>query len=141
MLRKLSDFGFGVIYSGKLKVRKWIGIVRHTSEREAWEKRLMRTGHTYRQDVLLRLQRKIMGSKLPGIDELSIPDRTIPLLQKGQHVRFYALDRECELEGVVTLTEVDPTGQFFVVHAEGEGGNCAYLCRDCGDQVIGDTEF
>ncbi|MHB1630205.1 MAG: hypothetical protein ACYCVB_17850 [Bacilli bacterium] len=141
MLRKLGDFGFGVVYSGKLKVKKWLGIVQRPSERQVWQSRLMRSGHAYREELTGKLRERIMGSNLEDKEMSTLPNRIAAPVQKGSRVKFYALDQQKELDGIVVITNIESSGQFFLVHTQGEDAKIPYLCIDCGDKIIGDTQL
>ena len=145
-MKRFGDFSFGVLYSGKEKVRrkaeKWIRIVRDSKTREKWEDRLISQGDTYRHDLIRRFQQRIHMGGLLKDDERYTDEIRRSRVHIGQRLSFYAQDQAAQLQGTVSLTNFYPNDEYFLVKADAEGGGTrSYICRDCGDRFIGDTEF
>jgi hypothetical protein len=145
-MKRLGDFTFGIVYSGKekveRKVRKWTGIVRDPSKRHRWENRILEQGQAYRQEVMERVRMRILGSGLVPNSSMDTNTLRKHRVRKGQKVEFYALNKGTVIEGIVSATDFDPAGEFFLVTTYDEYGvSQTYICRDCGDSIIGDVEF
>ncbi|GMA50849.1 hypothetical protein GCM10025857_22060 [Alicyclobacillus contaminans] len=145
-MKRLGDLTFGIVYSGKekvgRKVRKWTGIVRDPVMRQRWETRILEQGQMYRQEVMERVRTKLLGSRAQSNTALATKPIRRARVRQGQKVEFYALNKACRMEGVVSAADFDPTGEFFLVNTYDQfGASQTYICRDCGDSIIGDVEF
>ncbi|MDQ0191207.1 hypothetical protein JI721_04675 [Alicyclobacillus cycloheptanicus] len=143
-MKAIGDFVFGVIYSvqekARRKGRKWGGILRDPSQRQQWEERLIRQGSAYRKELTEELDRRIRKRALP--DALKVPGKSHNEIRNGQEICFYSLADEAELKGIVVNDTLVQNKEFFLAQVKHPDGSLkTYICRDCGDQIIGDREF